>query len=135
MSIGTELIPHGLHRIKKIRTHPIHFVNECQAGNAVLVHLPPNGFGLRLHPFDGSKNCHGSIENPQGPFDLGGKINVPRRINDIDAVVDAGERTVTCGPSTGNGRRSYRDAALALLFHPIGDCSPLMNLPNLVNNP
>jgi hypothetical protein len=56
-----------------------------------------------LHSFYGSKYGNGSVKNPQGTFYLSGKINVTRRIDYINAMIYAGERTVTRRPSTGNG--------------------------------
>ena len=69
----------------------------------VLVHLPPYGLGLRLHSFDGSKDSNGSVKYPQRAFDFCRKINVTGCIDDIDAMVDAGKRTVAGRPSAGNG--------------------------------
>ena len=61
----------------------------------VLVHLPPYGLGLRLH------SSSTEVKTPTAPsstlkraFDFGGKINVTGCIDDIDAMVDAGKRTV-----------------------------------------
>jgi len=67
------------------------------------------------------------------------EIDVPRRVNDVDALLDAFENFVNAfflalRPTACRGGRRDRDAALTLLFHPIGDGGALVHLAHLVNH-
>jgi len=64
----------AVHRHLKVGTDPIHLVDECQSRHIVLRRLPPDSFGLRLHPGDTIKNCDRAIEHPKGTLDFRRKV-------------------------------------------------------------
>ena len=98
----------------EIRAHAIHLVDETDAGHAILVRLTPNGFRLRLHAGNGVKHADRAVQHAQRALDFHGEIHVARRINDIDAILFA-----KAIPAGGGRRAGDRDAALALLLHPV----------------
>src|SRR5262249_11252484 len=65
----------------------VHLVDERQARNFVLVRLPPDGFRLGFDALLSIEDNHGTVEHAQTPFDFRGKINVTRRINEIDRAI------------------------------------------------
>ena len=78
-------------------------------------------FQQRLH---WSADTDAAIENLQGAVDFDSKVNVPRGIDDVEAVIipEAGGR---CGLNC--------DAALLLLFHKVGGCRTIMDFTDLVD--
>src|SRR5207302_10657226 len=57
-------------------------------------------------------------------FDFSREVNVARRVNDIDAVIE---------PKTGRSGRRNRNAAFLLLGHPVHCRSPFVHLTHAVN--
>jgi len=110
----------------------IHLVDECDARDTVLVHLAPDGLGLRLHAGDRAINGDRRIQHAQGAFHFDRKIDVSRGIDDIDAVL--GEALVHSLPETGRGRSGDGDAALLLLFHVIHHCRAVVDLADFVGH-
>ena len=65
-------------------------LHEHDARHVVLVALTPDGFGLGLNT--GTSQARDStIKHAQGALDFNGKVNVTRRIDDVEA----------CDPATG----------------------------------
>ena len=62
--------------------------------DVILGGLPPDGFGLRLHAGDAVENRDRAIEHAQGTFHFRREINVTRRVDDVDALLDAFENLV-----------------------------------------
>jgi hypothetical protein len=119
-------------RVVEVRSHAIHLVDEADAGNIVLIGLPPNRFGLRLHSGHCVEHRHRAIQHAQAAFYLGGKINVSRSVNDVDLDI---------APFAGGSGRCNRNAALLLLLHPVHrgrafvDFAELMRTPRVIQDP
>ena len=117
---------------QKVRARPVHLVDERHPRHAVLVHLAPDGFRLRLHTGYRAVDRHGRIEHAQAPFHLDGEIDVSRRIDDVDAVL--GEALVHPLPETGGRRGRDGDAALLFLFHVVHDGRAVMHFADFVRH-
>src|SRR5690606_10689915 len=116
---------HHLDAVEEISTHDIHFIHICNARNMVLIRLSPNGFRLGFHSALCTEKCYRTIENSQRPFNLYGKVNVPRRIYNVDPG------TLPLGSSRSRGNS---DASFLLLFHPVHGSSAFMGLAHLVHS-
>ena len=90
-------------------------------GTLVLVGLTPNGFGLGLNPGYGAKYGECAIEDAQTTFYFSGEIDVARRIDNIDTLLDALPGTTGGVPRAGTASCGDSTAAFALLLHPVGD--------------
>jgi len=109
----------------RIRAHPVHLVDVDDPGDPILIGLPPDGFGLGLHPADAAQYRDRSVQHPQRALDFRRKINVSGSIDDVDPVVI---------PDAGGGRGRDRYAALLLLNHPVHDRRSLVHLSHLVSD-
>ncbi len=118
-----EAVAHRLHRGVEVGARAVHLVDERDARNAVAVGLAPDGLRLRLYTGDGVEDGDGAVEDAQAPLDLDGKVHVPGRIDDVDAMVT---------PLRGGRRRRDGDAALLLLRHPVHRRGALVHLAHLV---
>ena len=108
-------------------------------GTLVFGGLAPDGFRLGLHSGDAAKDGDGAVEHAKRAFHLGREVHVSGGIDDVHALFDAFEHLVNAvllalQPRTGGGCGGDRDAALALLLHPVGDGGSLMNLADLVDH-
>ncbi len=121
--IGSEALPHHLHRNEEIGADLIHLVDEDHARHAVFVGLTPHRLGLRLNALVGVEQRNRAVEHAQGALDFDGEIDVARRIDDVDALV------VPIGRRRGRGDG---DAALLLLLHPVHGGSAVVHLADLV---
>src|SRR5262249_1562433 len=70
---------------------------------------------------------------------LRGEIDMPRRVDDVNALLNPFENFVNAfflalRPGAGGRGRRNRDATLTLLFHPVGDGGALVHLAHLVNH-
>src|SRR5258708_33921812 len=124
-----KTLANGADDVVKVRAHAVHLVDEADAGNAILVGLAPDGFGLGLHAGDGVENADGAVENAQGALDLHREIHVAGRINNVDAVF-----FVVAGPAGGGGGRGGGDGAAALLLHPVHGGRAFVHRTNLVGD-
>ena len=118
-----QFFPHLFEDSSKIAAQPVHLVNKGKTGNMIAVCLVPDGFRLGFNPANGAENRHHAIKNPQAALDFNREINMPRSINNGDAVVV---------PLTGSSRGSNGNAPLLFLFHPIHQSGPIMNLTDFV---
>ncbi len=109
----------------EVGAHAVHLVDETNAGDAILVGLPPDGLGLRLDTGDRVEHRDSAVEHAQRPLDFGREVDVSRRIDDVDSMVP---------PETGRRGRGNRDAAFLFLFHPVHDGRSFMDLTDLVRN-
>ena len=107
---GLEALPHHLQAPGQIRPHAVHLVDEGQPGHAVAVGLAPHRLRLGLHAAHRIENRHHTVEHPEGALHFNGEIHVPRRVDDVDAMV----LPVAGGGSAGDG-----DAAFLFLGHPV----------------
>ncbi len=68
----------------KLGADAVQLVDEADPRDAVLGRLPPDGFALRLDPFDGREHDDRAVEDPQRSLDLGGEVDVAGRVDDVD---------------------------------------------------
>ena len=78
---------HGPTTFSKSAPTAVHLIDQRYTGDAVAVGLSPHRLRLRLDPTHGTEQGYGAIEDAQRPLHLGSEINVPRRIDDVDAVL------------------------------------------------
>src|SRR6266508_2688875 len=83
--------------------------------------LRPEAVDHRLH--GGEEVRAGAVEHAQAPLHLYSEVNVPGRINNVDAMAP---------PLRGRRRRRDRDPALLLLRHPVHRGGTLVDLAHLV---
>src|SRR4029079_3166000 len=85
----------------------------------------PRGHGLGLGAGDAVEDRDGAVEDAQRTLDLGGEVDVPGGVDDVDLVVL---------PPAGRRRGRDRDAALLLLLHPVHRGCALVDLTDLVGD-
>ena len=124
--LGEPVADHGEAAVE-VRADPVHLVGEDQAGNAVPVGLAPDGLGLRLDAGDGVEQGDRAVEHAERALDLDGEVDVARRVDDVDPVLDA-----VADPEAGRGGGRDGDAPLLLLLHPVHGGGALMDLTDLV---
>ena len=134
VSVTFELRANVIHCAKVIGTRTVHLVDESHAWNAVLVHLTPNGFRLRLHAGNRTENSDGAIKDAQRAFYFSSKVDVTRGIDNIDTVINVSVRTFFSFPTSRNCSGRNRDTTLALLLHPVGGRSAIMHFTHLVHH-
>ena len=103
---------------EKICTYSIHFVYETDPWDSVAVSLPPNGLGLRFDTCDGIEYHHAAIENSKASLDLGRKVDVAGRVDDVDRGVL---------PPAGDRGRVDRDAATGFVGIEVRDRRPVVD--------
>ena len=110
----------------------VHLVDERNARYAVLVHLPPDRFGLRLDARHGAVHGHSGVEHAQASLDFNGEVDVARGVDNVDAVF--GEGAVHALPERGGSRGGNGDTALLLLLHVVHDSRAVVDLTDFVRN-
>ena len=75
-----------LHHVMKIRTRPVHLVDENKARDTVFFGLPPYRFALRLDASHRAKHRDRAVQDPQAAPDLGREVAMARRVGDVDRV-------------------------------------------------
>ena len=108
--VGIQKFVHLFHHIVKVGAGAIHFINKSNAWHAVAVGLVPYGFALRLYTSYGAKHRYHPVDDAQRALHLDGKIDVPRRVDDVDVGIF---------PMARDSRRSDGDATFLLLLHKI----------------
>ena len=93
--------------------------------NVKPIRLPPDRLGLGLNPLNTVENHHATIQHAQAALNFGGEIDMPRRVDDDNAVI-APKARYRC---RGNG-----DASFSLLLHPVGDGSSVIDIPEPVSS-
>ena len=121
--VRIETLAHHLHDVEEIRARDVHLVDVRHARDIVTLCLTPDRLRLRLNTAAGGQHGDRAIQHAQRALYLDRKVNVTRRINDIDAMVF---------PVAGRRRRRNRNAAFLFLNHPVHGGSALMNLADLV---
>src|SRR5206468_5694772 len=114
----------------EVRAGAVHLVDERKAGHLVLVGLAPDGLGPRLNAADRALDHARAVEHAHRALDLDREVDVPGRVDDVDAVLGEGELHAL--PEAGRRRRRDRDAALLLLLHPVHGRSAVVHLTDLV---
>ena len=120
----------GMELIREIRA--IFDNYDYQARHLVLVRLAPHGFRLRLHATDRAIHHACAIEHAHRALDLDREVDVAGGVDDVHPVL--GELAVHALPEAGRGGRGDRDAALALLLHPVHDGRAVVHLAQLVGD-
>jgi hypothetical protein len=88
-----------------------------------------------LNPLNGSKDPHRTIKNTQGSLNLCREIHMAGGIDYIDSMINIRKWPIPSSPTARNSRGRYRYSALTLLFHPVHNGSPLVDLSNFMNHP
>jgi hypothetical protein len=104
----------------------IHFVNESDQRHTKSLRLSPNGFRLWLDTCYSVKDHHPTIEDAQAALNLNCKINVSRRIYDVNLMIPPEARH----RSSGDG-----DSSLPLLDHPVGNGRSIIDRPHPMGSP
>ena len=125
--VGSESLPHHADNVFEVGPDSVHLVDQRYARDTVAVGLSPNRLRLGLDPSHGTEHRNGAIEHTQRSLDLGGEINVPRRIDDVDTVLGSGPL-----PMAGRGGRRNGDPPLLFLLHPIHRGGALVDLTDPV---
>ncbi len=121
--VGAEAVDDHGDGALEVGARAVHLVHEADAGDVVAVRLAPDRLGLRLDAGDGVEDGDGAVEHAQGALHLDREVDVAGRVDDVDPVAL---------PLTGGGGRRDRDAALALLGHPVHLGRALVDLADLV---
>ena len=74
-------------RTLKRGAYAIQFIYEADARHAEPVRLAPDGLGLGLHAGYAVKHHDRAVQDAQGSLHFHGKINVPRRIYNIETIL------------------------------------------------
>ncbi len=114
----------------EVGTGAVHLVDERDAWHVVLVGLTPHGFRLRLHATDGAQDEDGTVEHAQRALNFDGEVDVPRGVDDVEAVLRQG--LVHALPERGGGSGLDRDATLLLLLHPVHGGGAVVHFTDLV---
>ena len=122
---GAETHAHHLQHALEIGAGAVHLVDEGDARHPVFVGLAPDGLGLGLDAADGAENGDGAVEDPQAALHLDGEVDVPRGVDQVDAVF---------APETGGGGRGDGDAPLLLLLHVVHGRGPVVHLAHPVRD-
>ena len=107
----------------EVRAHPVHLVDEDDAGHAVLVGLAPDGLGLGLDAGHGVEDGHRAVEHPQRALHLDGEVDVAGGVDQLDGVAP---------PLGGGGGGGDGDPPLLLLLHPVHGGGAVVDLADLV---
>ena len=130
--IRLEARLHLLEDALEVGALTVHLVDEDEPRHAVLVGLAPHRLGLRLHAAHGAEHRARAVEHAQAALDFDGEIDVPRRVDDVDAVLGIG--AVHPFPEAGGRGRGDGDAALLLLLHPVHDRGAVVHFAQLVGD-
>ncbi len=130
--LGAQTALNLPHHPQEIGAGPVHLVDEGQARHAVLVGLPPDGLGLRLHAADRAEHRAGPVQHPQRAFDFDGEIDVAGGIDDVDPMlVELAGHAI---PETGGRGGGNGDSAFLLLHHPVHGGRAIVHLAQLVGD-
>src|SRR5882757_2303419 len=128
--VGAQTLTHLLVNVEEVGADAIHFVDEGEARHLVLGGLAPHRLGLRLHAADRVVQHHGAVQHAHGALDFDGEVDVPRSVDDIDAVLL--ELAAHALPETGGGSGGDGDATLLFLLHPVHRRGAVVHLADLV---
>ncbi len=124
MGLRAQALVDHVDRAPEVRAGAVHLVDEADAGHVVVVGLAPDSLRLRLDTGNGVEDDDAAIEDAQAALDFDREVDVAGRVDDVDLVA--------LPLSGGRGGRN-RDAALALLLHPVHDGRALVDLADLVS--
>src|SRR4051812_18384954 len=125
--LATEFFFYLLANAKKIGTCAVHFIDESDTGNLIVVCKAPVGLRLRLNTVYGAEQKDETIEYTERAVNFHCEVNVSGCIDDVYVIfVGFVFPMYSCG-----GRRD-RDTPLLFLLHPVHRGSAIMNLTNLM---
>ena len=125
---------HHIHDVEEVRAVAVHLVDVSDTGNAVLVRLAPDGFGLRLNAAACAEHRDRAVENLQRTFDFDGEVDVTRGIDDVDTGKRLfAARAAVDSPLGGGSRGSNGYTAFLLLFHPVHGSRALVDFADFVS--
>ena len=116
--LAAEPVADFVQRAEVIGPFAVHLVDQRDPRHVIFVGLTPDGFALCFDSLSGAEYHHAAVEHSQAPLDLGGEIDVARRVDQVDLDVFPGK--VDRGGVD-------RDAPLLLLGVVIGDGCPLVH--------
>ncbi len=114
---------HHVENAEEVRADAVHFIDERDLRNAVLVRLMPDRFRLRLDARHRAEHDDRAVQDAQRALHLDGKVDVARRIDDMDFRVF---------PGAGGYRGRDGNAALLLLRHPVHHRCAVVHLAHLI---
>ncbi len=124
-----QTVAHRFDGVLEIRTGFVHLVDERQPRNVIFVRLAPYGFRLRLHARVRVENRDRAVQHAQRALDFHGEVHVAGRVNNVD------QKILVPALPTGRGRGGRdRDAALALLLHPVHRGGAFIDRADLVRH-
>ena len=124
--ITAQSLPNLVQNSLKPSALAIEFVDKANPRHLVLVGLPPNGLALRLDSLSRAEYDDRSIQHSQTTFDFGCKIDVPRRVDQVNVDVFPLKRHTS---------RIDRDSAILLLFVGVGLGRTFVHAPSAMNRP
>ncbi len=128
--VAIQLFLDLLHHAQRIGAGAVHLVDERQPRHMVALHLAVDGHRLALHAADGAEHEDGAVQHAQAAFHFDGEIDVARRIDQIDLVIDPW-RIV---PMHGGGGAGDGNSAFALQIHVVHGRAPFaLHFLNAVN--
>ena len=122
--ICPEALAHHFHDVVEIRPDDVHLVDIRDAGNGIPFRLTPNGLALGFNAAFRAEHRDRAVEHAEAALYLNGKVDMARRVDDVDAVLP---------PVGGRCCGGYGDAALALLIHVIHGGSAFVDLADAVD--
>ena len=122
--LGAEPVAHHLHHVLEVGAHAVHLVDERDARDVVLVGLTPHGLGLGLDAPHRAEHRDRAVEDAQAALHFDREIDVPRGVDDVDAVV---------APEAGGRGGGDRDAAFPFLLHPVHRGGAFVHLAHAVD--
>ena len=129
---GAEACLDGLKCAGEVSANLVHLVDETDARDLVAIRLAPHRFGLGLDALFAVENRDAAVEDKERALNLDGEIDVPRRVDDVDAVrialVEARHRL----PKARGGGACDGNAALLLLGHPVHRGRAIVDLADLM---
>ena len=137
--VRRQTINNRLEALFKIRAGAVELVDKADARHFVVVRVAPVGLRLRLNAGDAVKDDDRAVQHTQRALYLHGKVDVARGVDEVDAMLEVfmiGARgVIRWRPERGRCSGCDRDAALALLLHPVHDSVARVHLADLVLTP
>ncbi len=118
-SVGFKPFAHHVYGVFEVRAVNVHLVYVSNTGNVILVRLTPYGFGLRLNAALRAESCHRAVEYAKRSFNLYGKVNVSRGVDNVYSVAF---------PETGGGCGTNGYTSFLFLNHKVHSRRAVVNL-------
>ena len=109
--VGPQTLFDLLEHAFEVGTFPIELIDEGDSRDMVLVGLPPYGLALRFDTLARAEDDDRPVEHAEAPFDLGGEVDMPGRVEQVEMPFLPLER---------DARGVDRDAAFLLLGIAVG---------------